>query len=194
MVRIPIPRWIDRWDDPVDRAFGRLRGHRSVDRLFYGASFVGDHGIVWVVAGGALALRGRDEQTRARNRRAAARVGIGVAVESIIVNLGIKSLFRRTRPVVQYERPFHLRIPLTSSFPSGHATSAFCAAVLLADADPALAPVYYGAATVVAASRIHVQIHHASDVAGGVVLGLLLGHIGIRVSPLDRNTTPTTEG
>jgi len=116
--------------------------------------------------------------------RPAVRVAAGVGIESIIVNAGVKSLFRRTRPVVIEPRPFPLRIPLTSSFPSGHATSAFCAATLLSDGDPKLAPLYFATATVVALSRIHVKIHHASDVAGGIVVGLVLGQIGKRLVPL----------
>ncbi|HEY2428597.1 MAG TPA: phosphatase PAP2 family protein [Acidimicrobiales bacterium] len=172
-------RRIERFDDVVDGAFERLRGHRPVDRLFYGASAVGDHGMLWVMLGALRGLRGD------HHWRAAVRVAVGVGVESVVVNAGVKSLFRRTRPVVIEPRPFPLRIPLTSSFPSGHATSAFCAATLLSDGDPHLAPLYYGAATVVALSRIHVKIHHASDVAGGILVGLILGRIGKRIAPLD---------
>ena len=171
-------RRIQRFDDVVDRAFQRLRGHRAIDRLFYGASAVGDHGMIWVMLGAVRGLRGD------HHWRAAVRVAAGVGIESIVVNAGVKSLFRRTRPVVIEPRPFPLRIPLTSSFPSGHATSAFCAATLLSDGDPQLAPLYYATATVVALSRIHVKIHHASDVAGGIVVGLALGQIGKRLVPL----------
>jgi len=170
---------IRRFDERVDAAFEKLRGNRPVDRLFYGASAVGDHGMLWVMLGALRGLRGD------HHWRAAVRVGAGVGIESIIVNAGIKSLFRRRRPVVAEPRPFPLRIPLTSSFPSGHATSAFCAATLLADGDPGLAPLYYAAATVVALSRIHVKIHHASDVAGGIVVGLALGRLGRRIAPLE---------
>jgi len=169
---------VHRFDARVDAAFERLRGNRRVDRLFYGASAVGDHGMIWVMLGALRGLRGD------HHWRAAVRVGAGVGIESIVVNAGIKSLFRRRRPVVAEPRPFPLRIPLTSSFPSGHATSAFCAATLLADGDPALAPLYYAAATVVALSRIHVKIHHASDVAGGIAVGLALGRLGRRLAPL----------
>jgi membrane-associated phospholipid phosphatase len=171
-------RRIDRFDEIVDGAFDHLRGHRSIDRLFYGASAVGDHGMIWVMLGALRGLRGD------HHWRAAVRVGLGVGLESLVVNIGVKSLFRRSRPVVSEPRPFPLRIPLTSSFPSGHATSAFCAATLLADGDPHLAPLYFGAATVVALSRIHVRIHHASDVVGGMAVGLLLGQLGKRIAPL----------
>jgi undecaprenyl-diphosphatase len=106
-----------------------------------------------------------------------------VGIESVIVNIGIKSLFERRRPRHQEARPHALRKPLTSSFPSGHATAAFCAAMLLSEDDP-LAPVYWTAAAIVAASRVHVKIHHPSDVAGGMVIGLALGWIGRRLVPL----------
>jgi undecaprenyl-diphosphatase len=170
---------VHRFDTVVDDAFERLRGYSPVDRLFYGASAVGDHGMIWVMLGALRGLRGD------HHWRAAVRVGAGVGIESIVVNAGIKSLFRRRRPVVDAPRPFPLRIPLTSSFPSGHATSAFCAATLLADGDPGLAPLYFAAATVVALSRIHVKIHHASDVVGGIAIGLALGRLGRHLAPLE---------
>ena len=56
---------------------------------------------------------------------------------------------------------------------------AFLAAALLSDGSRAK-PAYYTLATVVAVSRIHVRIHHASDVVGGVVLGVGLGALAKR--------------
>jgi undecaprenyl-diphosphatase len=175
------PEWrarVDQFDASADRAFDHIRGNPAADRLFYGASALGDHGMLWVMLGALRGLRGEHHWP------AAVRVGLGVGLESILVNLGIKSLFRRSRPVVDAPRPLPLRIPMTSSFPSGHATSAFCAATLLADGDPHLAPLYYSAATVVALSRIHVKIHHASDVIGGIAIGIALGRLGRRLAPL----------
>ncbi|MFT5201275.1 MAG: membrane-associated phospholipid phosphatase, partial [Candidatus Aldehydirespiratoraceae bacterium] len=40
---------------------------------------------------------------------------------------------------------------------------------------------WYALAGVVATSRIHVRIHHASDVAGGLAVGVVLGAIARRV-------------
>jgi undecaprenyl-diphosphatase len=102
------------------------------------------------------------------------------------VNGGIKSLFRRTRPTWAEEdrgaRPHHLRTPMSSSFPSGHASSAFTAAVVLSQGSP-LWPVYFGTAAVVASSRMYVKIHHASDVVAGAALGLVLGTAVRRLWP-----------
>ena len=177
---------IDRFDADVDHLFDHLRGHAPVDRVMYSASALGEFGLIWVMLGVLRGLRGD------HHLRAAVRVGAAVGIESVVVNAGIKSLFRRRRPVTTVPRPYPLRIPLTSSFPSGHATSAFMAATLLADGDPALAPLYYTAATIVALSRIHVRIHHASDVVGGIAIGLAVGRLARRIAPLEPPPVPGT--
>jgi membrane-associated phospholipid phosphatase len=170
------------FDEWADTAFDRLRGDPRADRLFYGASALADHSLVWLILGALRGLRSEHDW------KAAVRVGTGVFVESALVNVGIKSLFRRSRPPWDVGRPLPLRRPRTSSFPSGHATAGFTAAGLLADDDP-LWPVYYGLAVVVAGSRVYVRIHHASDVLGGVVIGLALGRLGRRLAPLPPRPT-----
>ena len=104
-------------------------------------------------------------------------------IESALVNGPVKWLFRRTRPVHHGPRPMPLRQPRTSSFPSGHATAAFFGAALLRDDDP-LWPLYYVIAVIVAASRVHVRIHHASDVMGGIAIGVLLGEVTRQLVPV----------
>jgi undecaprenyl-diphosphatase len=175
-----VRRRVADFDNGVDDALGRLRGRAWADRLFYGASAIGDHGMLWLLLAALRALRGKE------HRRAAVRAAVGVGVESLLVNIGIKSLFRRRRPAPRnFVHPRRLRVPRTSSFPSGHATSAFTAATLLSEGDPVLAPVYFAAAAVVATSRAYVKIHHASDVLAGVAVGLALGRIGRRMFPLE---------
>jgi len=177
----PLPRGTRRriaaFDEAVDRAFDHLRGNPVADRVFYSASALGDHSLVWLMLGAVRGLRSEHDW------KAAVRVGVMLGAESALVNVGIKSLFRRTRPPWQDTGPLKLRKPLTSSFPSGHATSAFCAAGLLSDDDP-LWPAYYALAAVVAASRVYVRVHHASDVIGGVPIGIALGRAGRRLLPL----------
>ena len=55
---------------------------------------------------------------------------------------------------------------MTSSFPSGHATAAFCAATLLGGGAG-----WYALAAAVAATRVYVRLHHASDVLAGAAFG-----------------------
>jgi undecaprenyl-diphosphatase len=168
---------VARFDEGVDRGFDHLRGRKVPDKVFYVASDLGDFSLVWMILG---ALRGLRSE---RDWHAAVRLGAAAGIESFLVNWVVKSLFRRRRPIVQMVHPHHLRVPLTSSFPSGHATAAFSAALLLSE-DDVLWPLYYATAVVVATSRIHVRIHHASDVAVGAALGTAFGLVARRLYPL----------
>src|SRR3954469_6166570 len=172
-----LSRAVDTFDRRVDTAFDRVRGNAFADRLFYGASAVGDHSLIWLIL---AVLRGLRSGHHVKGTIKAAAV---IGAESALVNGGIKSLFRRERPVFEGIRPRRLRRPRTSSFPSGHATSAFCAAAMLSEGDP-LKPLFYGAAFVVAWSRVYVKIPHASDVVGGIVIGAVLGRVAQRFVPL----------
>lgn len=168
---------VDDIDDLVDEWFDQLRGNPTFDWLFYAASELGDHSRLWHTLAAAKAVRSL------RAEPAALRVVIALAVESGLVNGLVKSLFNRSRPIIEQERPLRLRIPRTSSFPSGHASSATMSAILLADQSK-FGPLYGAAAALVALSRIHVRIHHASDIAGGVAVGAALGALVKRLAPL----------
>ncbi len=157
------------FDDAVDRGFDRIRGNPTADRVFYGASAVGDFSLVWQIISVATALTGRE--------REAVRLSVALGGESALINRGVKSLFRRTRPAREEHAVFALRKPRSSSFPSGHATSAFMAATLLSSGRPRSRPLWFALAAVVASSRVHVRIHHGSDVAAGAVIGVGLGRL-----------------
>ena len=164
-------------DDAVDRAWDHLRGNPALDRLFYTASELGDFSLIWHLLGTArgVTLRG--------GTREAARLALALGAEAALVNGMVKSAFKRERPVQSGERPHNLRQPLTSSFPSGHASAAFLAATLLSERSK-VKPLWFGLAAIVATSRIHVRIHHASDVIVGAGIGLTLGRLIRRAAPL----------
>lgn len=172
-------RGVASFDLAVDRAFDHLRGRKAADRVFYAASELGDFGLIWVLLGTVKGLRKSDDLA------AALRMTAAMGAESVLVNGIIKSFFRRTRPPWEVERPLRVRRPLTSSFPSGHATSAVSAAMMLSE-DDEWWPLYVVLAAFVSTSRIYVKIHHASDVAAGLAVGVVLGLIGRRLLP----TTP----
>jgi len=163
---------VDRIDDLVDEWWERLRGRPALDRLYYTASEVADFSLVWHALGVVQAIIEDDPKVA---------IGLSAAlgVESALVNGPVKSFFKRSRPVQEVARPHNLRQPRTSSFPSGHASAAMVAAALLSR--HAGGPAWYGLAAVVATSRVHVRIHHASDVVGGALVGAALGAVARRV-------------
>lgn len=169
-------RRIEGFDAAVDGWWEVLRGRKLVDRVMYGASDVGEFSQIWHVLGAIGALAPRREVSDAF------RFSALMALESLIVNQGVKRLFARSRPGAAAENPttHRLRQPISSSFPSGHASAAFCAAVVLSRGSR-LGLLYRLAAGIVSVSRIHVRLHHASDVIAGAVLGEAIGRIAARL-------------
>jgi len=162
----------------IDAWVERIRGPR-LDPVFYGLSSAADHGLLWLLAGATRAARDGDPGV-------VLRMGAALGVESLLTNGPVKSIFRRVRPdevlPVEGPLPYGMHRPRTSSFPSGHAASAFTAATLLAGG-PAT-PLWFALAGTVAASRVYTRMHHTSDIAAGAVLGVVLGLAARRLIPL----------
>jgi len=169
---------VARFDAAVDEWLETIRGNPAVDRVATTASRLGDWSTIWHAAGLVRALVG------GRLRESIA-LDIGLAAESLIVNQGVKRLFRRERPTEAGDDRYDVRRPSTSAFPSGHASAAaFAAVTLIRWSRGRTSPLWLTMAVVVGASRAVVRIHHASDVVGGAVTGAALARLLAR--PLDR--------
>jgi hypothetical protein len=106
---------VDGFDCWADDQLERLRGRPVLDRVFSTATHLGDFSVIWHLVGlGRGVLRGRLDQTLVL-------AGL-LGVESLIVNQGVKRLFRRERPTVEGDTRLPVRRPSTSAFPSGHAS------------------------------------------------------------------------
>ncbi len=164
--------------DAIDRSVAEwFEGKHTpgLDRFFYSLSTAADHSAIWFALGALEALRRGTPSL-------AVRLSAAMAIESGLTNGVVKSAFRRVRPA---SHPFHppdgplpygMRRPITSSFPSGHATAAFTAATLLSTGGRNRA-VWFTIAGVVAGSRVYVRMHHTSDVIAGAAFGLALGQV-----------------
>ncbi|MCY7300971.1 MAG: phosphatase PAP2 family protein [Ilumatobacteraceae bacterium] len=165
---------VESFDVWADAQLERLRGHKVADVVFTTASELGDFSLIWHFVG---AVRGLTSDHHANQAFVFSAL---IGAESLIVNQGIKRLFRRTRPTETGDPRYPVRRPSTSSFPSGHASSAFFAAsILTAWGGAVTAPAWFALAGVVGTSRAYVRIHHPSDVVGGAVVGLLLGQAAL---------------
>ena len=171
---------LQRFDLTVDHALERVRGRRQLDLLFSGASHAADFSIIWLVVGLVYGVGFE------RHLGKALLFGGLIGAESLLVNQGIKQLFRRVRPTERGDARFRVRKPRSTSFPSGHASSAFFAGTLLTAwvGWPTL-PLWFVLAVIVAVSRAYVRIHHASDVIAGALTGLVLAAITLLTPALD---------
>lgn len=171
---------VARLDHAVDGFLDRWRGKPLPDTVFGLASRLGEFSLGWQVAG----LLTNQADLRAGRPQSTLRFALLIGAESLVVNQGIKRLVRRPRPAPEGEAErLGVRRPVTSSFPSGHASSAFFAATMLSQGHPRRGALWFGAATVVAVSRPYARLHHTSDIMAGACTGLVLALVAQRLWP-----------
>ena len=161
-----------KFESRFDQLLEPTRNFKPTILLFTLATALGDFGMLWHIVGIVRVIADTSRVYQALILSSL------MGIESLILNQGIKRFFKRARPTVKGDPRFKIRKPRTSSFPSGHASSAFFAAVVLSrwSSGPAIA-VWFSFAVIVALSRVAVRIHHASDIFIGAIIGTLMGII-----------------
>jgi undecaprenyl-diphosphatase len=159
-----------------DRIAIWLATHRIgfLNDFFVGLGTVDKLGLVWVIAAVAIGLT----------------LGLGIrrtVLLALIVGLaafaadsasfGVKDLTNRSRPFEAHPQIHPLYAVHSSSFPAGHAATAFAGAVVLAFVVPRAAPLLLSIAALIGFSRIYVGVHYPTDVLAGAVIGAVVGGI-----------------
>jgi membrane-associated phospholipid phosphatase len=138
----------------------RLHGPQ-VERAVLAFTRTGEHGALWL----AICLVGSlvDPRRRALYRQAALTI-----VAAYLLNIVLKNVFRRRRPLIE-ELPSLSTTVTALSYPSAHATTPFAAARVLGGELP-VRPLY-ACAVAMGLSRPYAGVHYPSDIAAGALLG-----------------------
>ena len=147
----------------------------SLDTAMARISRAADYSGLWLASAGAMAAVGGR-----RGRRAAGLGMASIGVTATIVNLAIKPLGRRSRPArAAQEVPIarHVRMPSSTSFPSGHSATAFAFAAAVGRIHPQAGIPLHGLAALVAYSRVHTGVHYPGDVVAGALTGTVLAQL-----------------
>lgn len=160
----------------------------TLDRAFRRLSRAADHSKLWLASAALLATAGG-----ADGRRAATNGLASVGLTSAVVNLVLKPLGRRRRP----DRDTHhvpvarqVAMPRSTSFPSGHAASAFAFTTGVSAASPATGIPLSALAALVAYSRVHTGVHYPLDVVAGSVSGVSLAPLAVAALERCRHGEP----
>jgi len=108
------------------------------------------------------------------------------------VCFGLKDITDRTRPFVAHPQIDPLYVVHSSSFPAGHAATAFAGATLLSYVAPKAMPGFFVLAVLIACSRVYVGVHYPSDVIAGAIVGAAVGAVAIGVVAFARRRSATT--
>jgi membrane-associated phospholipid phosphatase len=132
-----------------------------------------DKSRLWLSMAGALVVAGGHP-----GRRAAMRGALAIGATSALVNLGIKPILERARPDragAGVPGVRQVRMPASTSFPSGHSASAFAFATAISRERPWLALASGFLAAAVAYSRVHTGVHYPGDTVVGSLIGASTG-------------------
>ena len=156
-----------------------------LDPFFEALSLVGSFGIVWLLI--ALAISGFSWSRPWLWTRVGATILIAESVSG-----ALKAWIDRDRPPLVDPDPEPLvRLPVTDSFPSGHATVSFACATVLALAVPRLRVPLFVLAALIAFSRVYVGVHYPLDVLAGALLGVGLAIALRMLAGALRRSAPT---
>lgn len=119
-------------------------------------------------------------------RRFGLAILLSIAIGALITNLWLKPWICRPRPYTEEGSIFHQlwismgqHIESDKSFPSGHTTAAFSAMTAVfwvGNKRVSWTAFIFG--LLMGMSRIYFAVHYASDVLGGILVGLVAGSIG----------------
>lgn len=119
-------------------------------------------------------------------RRFGLAILLSIAIGALITNLWLKPWICRPRPYTEEGSIFHQlwismgqHIESDKSFPSGHTTAAFSAMTAVfwvGNKRVSWTAFIFG--LLMGMSRIYLAVHYASDVLGGILVGLVAGSIG----------------
>ena len=150
-----------------------MHGLNFINQFAKIISILSDKGIIWLILGAVLICF-------KKTRRAGIITIVGVGASFFINSLILKNIFDKARPFVEnpefafFIDSIGMSIPDSSSFPSGHAFSSFCCAIILTLQLKKKWGLIYILAGSVALSRIFLCVHYPSDVFAGALIGTIV--------------------
>lgn len=172
-----VARELDTVDRAVCQAIATVRTP-LLDVTMARLSNAANYSRIWLGCAMVLATIG------GRRGRWAALLGVAsVGLSSAVSNIAVKPLLARRRPERDAARVASdrwVRMPRSSSLPSGHSASAFAFATAVGSELPGVAIPLGMLAAAVAHSRVHTGVHYPADAIVGSVIG---------ASPLRRSAT-----
>lgn len=97
------------------------------------------------------------------------------------VSFGVKDLVQRPRPSAAHPEIHPLYVVHSSSFPAGHAATAFAGATLLTYCAARLWPLFLTLAVAIGFSRVYDGVHYPTDVLAGAAIGVVIAAVAIAI-------------
>ena len=141
-----------------------------LDTLMPLITFLGDAGLFWITWAVVLCFF-------KKTRKTGILMIAALALTFVVSTIGLKHLFSRLRPCVQFPKEFFYACPSGFSFPSGHSISSFSAAGVLFFRHEKGGFIALIIAAMIAFSRMYLYVHFPSDVLIGSLSGMICAYL-----------------
>lgn len=147
-----------------------------LDTLIPRISSLGDAGLIWIALSVLLLLF-------PKTRKAGFASGAALIFMLVTGNMILKPLVARLRPfTVNTAVELLIPPPTDFSFPSGHTYASFASSTAIFRNNRRIGIPALILAALIAFSRLYLYVHYPTDVLFGILLGILAGWIGNRLS------------
>ena len=139
-------------------------------------SFICDHGEVWILLALIMLFM-------KKTRKCGTVIAVSLLLSYIVNNLILKNVIARPRPYEMVEGLIPLVERLSDySFPSGHTGASFAAAfAIIKSRLPYLRIPALILAIMIAFSRLYLGVHYPTDVAAGMVIGIIMSYVAYKI-------------
>lgn len=140
-----------------------------LDIIMPAVTALGEYGLLWIAAAAVMLFF--------RKYRVTSAAIAGALLGCLVVgNIALKHIVARSRPCwLETDVPMLIAIPRDFSFPSGHTTTSFAAAVVIFHYNKRLGIPALIIAALIAFSRLYLFVHFPTDVLAGAAIGCAIG-------------------
>lgn len=144
-----------------------------LDKVMLFITYLGDGGLLWICVSIMLISVSFVGKEKKQKRRTGVLIIAALLLNLILANLIIKNLVQRARPFQVDTSVIPLIFPSDYSFPSGHTSSSFAAAMILFLENKKWGSLAFLIAGLIAVSRMYLFVHYPTDILGGAVIGII---------------------
>ncbi|MDQ5983426.1 MAG: hypothetical protein RUMPE_00437 [Eubacteriales bacterium SKADARSKE-1] len=138
-----------------------------LNKIMVATTTAGNTGTIWLLIAFPMLLN-----STARNQ--GIKLILSLLLTGFMGEIIIKRLVGRMRPSkISEQEKLLIKKPITYSFPSGHTSSSFAAALTISLNYPNFAVAAFTLAGAIAFSRLYLRVHYPSDILAGAVLGII---------------------
>lgn len=149
---------------------------RTLDFIMPKISMAGNFGIVWILSA-VLFMASKNYEDVGE------KIIYGLSMGVIFGNLLLKHIFSRPRPFqVDKTKELIIKAPQDYSFPSGHTLASVISACVLINTNVLFGTIAIILCLLILFSRMYLFVHYPSDIAGGIILGIIISEIVLRIT------------